>query len=91
MLHHLFADPAEAVPFGDDGDVAVHLAVHLNTLHHPLVVGLEPAVKIVQRNARNPARGPVEKLGRDGFRQRVVTLLLPAAHQVVAIFQYHPA
>ena len=90
MVHHLLPYVAEAVHLGDDGDVTVHLAVHLDVLHHLVAIGLEAAVEVVQLDARHPARGPVEELGRDVFHQLgVVTHLLPARYEVIAVLFDH--
>ena len=62
---HLLADLGEPRPFCDDRDVAVHLAIDLDGFHHILLVGLEPAVEVVELDARHSARGPVEELRRD--------------------------
>ena len=48
VVHHLLPDVAEAVHLGDDGDVAVHLTVDLDALHHLVAVGLQAAVEVVQ-------------------------------------------
>ena len=42
------------------------------------------------RNAGEFACRSVEQLGRNGFRQRVVTLFLPTGHKVVTVFGDHP-
>ncbi len=90
MLHHFLADAAEAGEFGKIGDVAVHVAVHLDVFHHLAAVGLQPAVEVVKVvYAAHTARRGVEKLGGYGLRQRVVALLLIAAHDVVAFLAYH--
>ena len=47
VLDDFFADVAEACPFGDDGDVAVHFAVDFNGFDDFVAVGFEAAVEVV--------------------------------------------
>ena len=90
MLHHLFTNLAETGILGQVGDVTMHLAIHLNILYHILAVGLEATVKVVQvLDTRHLARSSVEELRGQCLRQRVVTLLLVARHEIVALLSYH--
>ena len=68
----------------------MHLAVNLYVFHHFAPVSLQAAVEIVQiPNAAHLTCRSVEELGRQGFRQGVVALLLVAGYEVVAVFRYH--
>ena len=90
VLHHLFADAAEAGVLGQVGDVAVHLAVDFDVLDHVLAIGFQSAVEVVEvvDAAHLSCRG-VEEFGGEGFGDGVVAFLLVAAHQVVAFFRNH--
>ena len=88
----LFAYLAEACVLGQVGDVAVHLAIHLDVLHHIAAISFQAAVEVVQvvYAAHLACRG-VEQLGRYGLRKGVALLavLLVARHQVVSLAWYH--
>ena len=91
VLDDLLANPGETGVLGEVRDIAVHLAEHLDVLHHILPVRLQAAVHIMQLYARYAAGCGVEQLRRQILRQRiVVALLLPAAHQVKAVLGDHP-
>ena len=51
MVHNLLPDVAKAIHFGDDRDVTVHLAIHLDILHHFIAISLKAAVEVVQLDA----------------------------------------
>ena len=90
VLHHLLANLRKASLLGQIGNVAVHLAVHLNVLHHRFTVGLQAAVEVVQvLDATDLAGRSVKQLRGQRLRQRVVALLLVAAHQVIALLGNH--
>ena len=90
MVYHFLANLVETSILGQIGDIAVHLTIDLNILHHILAVGLETAVEVVQvLDAAHLAGGGVEQLRRQRLRQRVIALLLVAAHQVVLLFLHH--
>ena len=89
MLHDLFTDARKSLHLSQNRHVAVHFALNLHGLCHLEAVGLESAVEVVQVDSAHFARSPVEQLGGQGLRQRVVALLLPSANQVVALFANH--
>ena len=79
VVNHLLANLGEPRPFGDDWNVAVHLAVNLNVLHHILAVGFQSAVEVVKLDFGDSAGGGIEEFGRDVLQHHiVVTLFLPA-------------
>lgn len=91
MVHHLLADACKTRIFGKIRDIAVHLAINLDVFNHILAISLQTAVEIVQiLDATHLARRGIEKLCRNRLRQRVVALLLPSRHKVVAILHNHP-
>ena len=90
MMHHLFAYMTETVHLGDDRDITVHLAIHLDVFHHLVAIGLKATVEVVQLDARHAPCGPVEELRWDVFHQLgVVTHFLPARYKVVTVFLDH--
>ena len=91
-MNGLLADACEACVLGQIGDVAMHLAIHLDVLYHFAAIGLESAVEVMQIvNAAHPACCGVEELCGDGLGQRVAltTVHLIAAHQVVTVLANH--
>lgn len=60
MRNHLFCYLSKTGPFGNDGDVAVHLALHLNAFDEFASVGFQSAIEIVQGYAADYARGAVK-------------------------------
>ena len=90
VLHHAFADFGVAGIFCQVGNVAVHIAIHLNVLHHLQAICLQAAVEVVQIvDAAHLACRGVEEFGRDGFGFGVVAFFLPSAHQIVALVHNH--
>ena len=79
-------DPVAAV-VGEDGDVAVQLAVELHPVDDLGAVRLESAVHVVEAHARDLAGDRVEDLRRDAPRDRVAALRLPARDEVVALVE----
>lgn len=91
MVHHLLADACKTRILGKIRNIAVHLAINLDVFNHILAISLQTAVEIMQiRDTAHLARRGIEKLCRNRFRQRVVALLLPSRHKVVAILHNHP-
>ena len=91
MVHHLFADLLIAGILRQVGDIAVHVAIHFDMLHHLTAICLQATVEVVEvLDSRHAPCCGVEELGGDSLRQRVIALLLPSRHQVVAIFGDHP-
>ncbi len=48
MDYHLLSDTGVSGILGDEGDIAVHVAVEFYVLHHLLPVRLEAAVHVVE-------------------------------------------
>ena len=89
MLHHLLPYLAKPFVFGQKRNVAVHLAVDFNIVYHLKAVGLQSTIKVIELYLGYAAGRSVEKLRRNGLGQRIVTLLLPAAYQIIAVFHDH--
>ena len=90
MVHHFLADFLEAGVLGQVRDVAVHFAVYFYILDHLFAIRLQSAIKVVQVfDARYFAGGGIEQFGGEGLRQRVVTFLLPARYEVIAVLGNH--
>ena len=51
MVHNLLPDVAKAIHLGNDWNVTVHLAIHLDILHHFIAISLKTAVEVVQLDA----------------------------------------
>ena len=86
----LLTDLGVAGVLREIGDIAVHLAIDLDALHDLFLVGLQTAVHVVQLDAGDLAGGPVVELGREVLGELVVlAVLLPAAHDVVAVLLDH--
>lgn len=79
MVHDFLTDLGESGVFGQIGDIAVHLTVYLNVLHHVASVSLQSAVEVMEIVYTGDLTcRSVEELRRDRLRQRVVALLLIA-------------
>ena len=90
VVHHLLPYAVKARVLGQVRDVSVHLSVDLYVFHHLPAIGFQAAIEVVQVvDAADFAGGSVEKLGRDGFGERVVTLLLIPGNQVILLFHDH--
>ena len=89
-MHGLLPNFGETGVLGQVRDVAVHLSVHLDVLHHLGPVRLEAAVHVVQFDARNLAGRPVIQLGGQVLGEGVIlAVLFPAAYKVVSLFPDH--
>jgi len=73
---------AEAAIRGEDRDEAVQLPVDPHSPQHLCPVGLETAVDIVQTDARDDRRRPVEPAREEPPEERVVPVLLPTRDEV---------
>ena len=91
VADYLLADAAESGLLGQDRDVAVHLAVDFDRLDHLAAVGFQSAVEVVEFDARDGARRPVEEFAGPAFADRVVTFEFPSRNHVVALFEDHAA
>ena len=90
VVHHLLAYFGETGIFGQVRDIAVHLAVHLDILHHIYAIGFQAAVEVVEiLDAAHAPRRSVEEFCGNGFREGVVAFLLIARHEVVAVLRNH--
>ena len=77
----------EAAPRGERRDEAVELPVQADLLHHLPPVDLEARVEVVEPDAGQAARDPVEEPGRPGLGPRVLAVLLPARHEVEPVLE----
>ena len=76
MLYHLLPDLIEAGILGQIRDIAVHLSIHLDILHHRLAVCFQAAVEVVQVLDTADLPGcRIEELRGQGLRDRVITFL----------------
>ena len=92
VVYRFFANLGESCVLGKIWNVAVHLAIYLDVLHHVAAIGLQSAVEVVQVvDAAHLACRGIEELGRDGLAQRVTLLavLLVAGNQVVTFLGNH--
>ncbi len=92
VVHDHFGDPG-ALPVGQGGDEAVHLAVELRLGHDLAAVGLEAAPVVVQADAGHSSDQPVgDPRGQLAGGGLVLAVLPPAADDVVALVQlvHHP-
>ena len=79
MVYHLLANLVEARILCQIGNVTMHLAIHLDVLHHISAVGFQSAVEVVQvLDATHLAGRRVEKFRGKGLRYGVVAFLLIA-------------
>ena len=76
---------------GQDRNEAVHLAVDLDGLHHLAAVGFQPAVEIVEPDARHAPGCPVEEFAGPALAHGIVTPFLPPRDQIVTLFEDHAA
>ena len=91
MVYHLLADLVEAGILGQIGDVTVHLTIHFDILHHGLAIGFQSTVEVVEvLDAADLTGCCVEEFRGQRLRNRVVALLLIAAHQIIALLLDHP-
>src|SRR5580658_11184650 len=82
-----FAD-GRAVPAGEGGDEAVHLAVERNVLDDLAAVGLEGGAEVVDVDAGELRHHPVgNERGNTAEHEVVGTLGAPSADDVVALFE----
>ena len=90
MMDHLLANLVESSVLCQIRNVAVHLTIHLDVLHHIATIGLQAAVEVVQvLNAAHFAGGSIEQFRGQRLRERVVAFLFVARYQVVAVFDDH--
>ena len=68
----------------------MHVAIHLDMLHHHVAVRLQSAVEIMKilYAAYLACRG-IEELRRNRLRERVIAFLLPTRHEIIAILLDH--
>src|ERR1700722_4093464 len=79
---------ASAVPGGERGDEAMHLAVERNVLDDLAAIGLEGGAEVVDRDAAERGHQPVRDEGGDAAEEEVVAALTaPSADHVVALFE----
>src|SRR5690606_13088471 len=91
VLNRFLCDTFESRPLREYGNVAMHFAVNLNTLHHLVSVGLESAVEVVQFYSGNSSCYSIETFRGKVFGACVVVaFLLPSTHEIIA-FGYNNA
>src|SRR4051812_46992168 len=93
LLAHYVADGnlanRRAVPAGQRGDEAVHLAVEGNVLDHFAAIGLERGAEVVDVDAGEFGHQPVGAARGKAAHDKVVdALLAPAGNHVVALFEF---
>src|SRR5687767_4564701 len=71
----------------EHGDIAVELSVELELLDGFRPIQLESAVEVAELEAARGAHGQVEDLRWERLVDGVVPRLLPAAHDVIALFE----
>ena len=89
VVDDLLADAAESGLLGKNRNETVHLPVDLDRLHDLAPIGLQPAVEVVEPDARDAAGRPVEELARPPLADRVAAFLFPPRDQVVALLEDH--
>ena len=90
VMNHLLAYLLKSRILCQIRHIAVHIAVYLDVLHHLVAIGFQAAVEVVQIvYAAHLAGGGIEEFGGNCLRQRVVALLFPPRHQVVAVLGNH--
>mgnify|MGYP007107555695 CR=1 FL=1 len=92
MVNRLFAYLVEACVLGQVWDVAVHLAINLDILHHVAAISFQSAVEVVQIvDAAHLACCGIEELGRNGLGEWVALLAvhLVARYEVITFLGYH--
>ena len=62
MMHDLFADLVESGDFGQIGDIAVHIVIDFDILHHFAPIRFQSAVKIVQIDAQEAPSSIIQTL-----------------------------
>jgi DNA-binding NarL/FixJ family response regulator len=71
----------------EHGQEAVQLAVDPQVMDYLCAVGLQPAVDVVQGQARDGAREAVEDAREDAARPRILAAALPAGDEVEALVE----
>ncbi len=90
-MYFFLADAPKARPLWEQRNVAVHLAIYFDAFYHIAAVGFQTTVEIVELDARKQPCNGIEKLGRNGFGERVVALKFPTRYHVEALFANHTA
>ena len=76
MLYHLLADLVETCVLGQIRNITMHLAIHLDILHHCLAICLQATVEVVQVLDTADLPGcRIEEFRGQGLRDRVITFL----------------
>ena len=89
-MHYLLPDFCETSVLCQIRNVAMHLTIHLDMLNHLETVSFQSAIEIVQiGDATHLACRRVEQLCGNRFRDGVISFLLVAAHQIIALLLYH--
>src|SRR5579863_2616630 len=88
VLDRDFAD-GRAIPRGERGNEAVHLAVERDVLDDFAAIGLEGSAEVVDVDAGEPGHEPVGAARRNAAHDEVVNAILaPAGNDVVAFLEF---
>ena len=90
VMDHKLTDLSVARHLRHVGEIAVHVVIDLDVLHHLILVTLEPTIEVMKRYAGEEAHGGIEELRGPGLGERVVPLLLPPTHHVEVLLTDHP-
>src|SRR5690554_459546 len=90
MLHHFLSNFSISGILCQNGNIAMHVVVDLDTFGQRLVICLQTTVEIMYFNPRYSPGSGIEQFRRQVFCQLVVVpLLLPSGDQIETILFYH--
>src|SRR3954471_5699801 len=90
VFNYFFADLSKSCPFCNYGDVSMHFTVHLDAFYNFFFVGFQSAVEVMQPDTACFAGGGIIYFRWKVFSQLIIkSLFLPAADQVISIFDNH--
>ena len=90
-MDRFLGDPGVAGVLCQIGDIAVHLTVDFDAFDNLVLVGFQSAVHVMQPDACDPSRGSIVQFGRKVLGHFVVlSVLLPARHDIPSFYGYHP-
>ena len=91
MVYHLFTDFLESGVLCQIRYITMHLTVHFDMFYDLFAIGFQSAVEVVQVfDAWYFAGSSIKQLGGQCLWNWIISLLLPAGYQVVAILCNHP-
>src|SRR5690625_2062801 len=82
MRHHLFLDAVISLQLCQERDIAMQFSVKMDMLDNLPAVNLQPTVKIMNIDTGKKSGHLIKETRGNGLRHRIVTGLLPAAHQI---------